>query len=72
MKISIDRIENNFAVCVAENLNNRELVFSLPVELFPAPPREGEIYTLTLTPDEAERSSRESEMKSKLNKLFNM
>lgn len=72
MKFAVDRLEGGFAVCIAFGgaEDGCELVFSLPARLFPAPPREGDIYTLTLEPDEAGRVRRFEQVKSKLNRLF--
>lgn len=72
MKFAVDRLEGGLAVCVAadEAERGRELVFLLPAQLFPAPPREGDIYTLTLEPDEKGRAERENQVKNKLNRLF--
>lgn len=70
MKIAVDRIEGEFAVCIAET-GGRDMVFNLPALLFPSPPREGEIYELSLVPDENERKSSEERIKNKLTDLFN-
>lgn len=71
MKFAVDRLEGALAVCIADVAQGRELVFSLPLSLFPVPPREGDVYTLSLEPDNDERDRRAEQMKTRLNRLFN-
>ena len=87
MKITVDRTEGGIAICITNFVGDdnkvgganmvgitkpqRELVFSLPTELFPAPPREGDVYELSLTPDEAGRAALEKRIRTKFYKLLN-
>ena len=70
MKLAVDRLEGDFAVCVAASDEGRERVFSLPVWLFPEQPREGDIYLLSLEPDADCRDRQARQAKEKLRKLF--
>ena len=70
MKFAVDRLEGDFAVCIADTGEGREFVFSLPAQLFPAPPREGDIYVLTLEHDPTCRDRRVERVKNRLSRLF--
>ncbi|HHW25636.1 MAG TPA: DUF3006 domain-containing protein [Clostridiales bacterium] len=71
MIFAVDRLEGDYAVCVAApDPKSREIVFSLPVPLFPSPPREGDVYRLSLEPEPSLREQKEQTAKEKLNKLF--
>ncbi len=64
MRVVIDRIEENIAVCSLENGS----VINAPAEIF-EDIKEGRVYDITL--NTAEENTRKENAKSRLNDLFN-
>lgn len=64
MRVVIDRIEENIAVCSLENGS----VINVPAELFDDL-KEGRVYDIT--PNMAEENTRKENAQSRLNTLFN-
>ena len=60
--IFVDRIEENRVICLDEQDN----VLSFPLSVFPQRPSDGNVFTLTLTPD----SKKKAEMHSEITSLF--
>ncbi|MBQ4065686.1 MAG: DUF3006 domain-containing protein [Clostridia bacterium] len=58
----MDRIEENRVICLDEQDN----VLSFPLSVFPQRPSDGDVFTLTLTPD----SKKKAEMHSEITSLF--
>lgn len=64
MRVVIDRIEENIAVCSLENGS----VINVPAELFDDL-KEGRVYDIT--PNMVEENTRKENAQSRLNTLFN-
>ena len=60
--IFVDRIEENRVICLDEHDNT----LSFPLSAFPERPKDGDVFTLTLTPD----PKKKAEMHQKITSLF--
>ena len=65
MKLIVDRIEENVAVCEKEDGK----MIELPAEILPEGAGEGAVIEIIYNPEETEK--RKETAKSKLHKLFN-
>ena len=65
-KITIDRIEGNFAVCEDENKN----MIDIPVSIMPSGAHEGSVYEIGFTELKNEEIERKKRISDKANKLW--
>ena len=65
MNITIDRFEEDMAVCLAEDGTK----IDLPKKLFPGA-SEGDVYSLTLSPLPEEREKRHKSIEEKAKRLW--
>jgi hypothetical protein len=63
--IFVDRIEGDCVVC----LDEEDRALSLPLSFFSERPKDGDVFTLTLTPDPAKKAERQKEITSLFERL---